>query len=221
MENKEKCKRVLDILKKCFPDARSSLEFSTPLELLIATILSAQATDKLVNTVIAGLFEKFPTAVDYATAPLEDIEGAINRINFYRNKAKSIKACCKRLVEAYGGRVPDTLPALTTLAGVGRKTANVVLGNAFGKDALAVDTHVKRVAQRLGMTASDDPDKIEEDLCSLIPKARWTQTSHLFILHGRKTCKAKTPQCGVCPVNRWCEYYKTTFGNKEKHGRMG
>lgn len=211
MDNREKAKKVLDILEKQFPGAKSALSFSNPLELLIATILSAQATDKLVNKVTEGLFKKYRTANDYASADLKELEGDLSSINFYRNKAKNVKGCCKRIVEEFGGKVPDTLEDLVTLPGVGRKTANIVLGNAFGKNALAVDTHVKRVAGRLGLTKSDDPDEIEKDLCSVIPEKRWTQTTHLFILHGRTTCTAKNPKCDSCPISAYSEYFKNVY----------
>jgi endonuclease III len=211
MDNREKAKKVLDILEKEFPDAAIALRFSNPLELLIATILSAQATDKLVNKVTETLFKKYRTATDYSKAPIEALERDIGSVNFYRNKARSINACCAMLTEEFGGKVPDTLEGLVRLPGVGRKTANVVLGNAFGKNALAVDTHVKRVARRLALTRSDDPDEIEADLTGLIEKKRWTKTTHLFILHGRTTCKALGPKCDVCPVSAYCEYFKTVY----------
>lgn len=216
MDKKVKAKKVLDILEKEFPGARSALIFSTPLDLLIATILSAQATDKLVNKVTVSLFKKYKTAEDYDRASLEEIEKNISSVNFYRNKARNIKGCCKKLVEEFGGKVPQTLDELTMLPGVGRKTANIVLGNAFGKNALAVDTHVKRVAKRLGLTDSENPDEVEEDLCEIIPEKRWTKTTHLFILHGRKTCKAKNPLCEVCPVRDYCDYYKTVYLKEKK-----
>lgn len=211
MDKREKARRVLDILEKQFPDARSALEFASPLELLIATILSAQATDKLVNKVTPALFKKYPSARDYSEADLNDLEKDIGSINFYRNKAKNLKACCGMIVSRFEGKVPETLAELTQLPGVGRKTANIVLGNAFGKDALAVDTHVKRVAQRLGLTSSDDPDRVEEDLSSVIPGSRWTETTHLFILHGRNTCKALKPRCSECALQGFCVYYKTNM----------
>ncbi len=211
MDKKEKARKVLDILEKEFPGAGTALIFSTPLELLIATILSAQTTDKLVNKVTEGLFRKYRTAADYDRATPGEIEKSISSVNFFRNKARSIKGCCKKLVEEFGGDVPETLDELTALPGVGRKTANIVLGNAFGKNALAVDTHVKRVAGRLGLAGSEDPDEIESDLCKIIPENRWTKTTHVFILHGRKTCKAKNPSCEVCPVSAYCVYYKTVY----------
>lgn len=202
-------KKILDTLRQDFPDAAIALAFTTPLELLIATILSAQAADKLVNAVTPELFKRYKTAQAYAGAPIEDIESFISRINFFHNKAKSIKSCCADIVERFDNSVPQTLDELVTLPGVGRKTANVVLGNAFGKDALAVDTHVKRVAVRLDLSSSNNPDKIEEDLCAIIEKKDWTETTRLFILHGRTTCKAKTPLCETCRIKGLCKYYKT------------
>ncbi|HLC18300.1 MAG TPA: endonuclease III [Thermodesulfobacteriota bacterium] len=207
----EKARKILDILEKEFPDAGTALEFSNPLELLIATILSAQATDKLVNKVTQKLFKKYKSARDYAETGLEELQKEISSVNFYRNKSRSIKNCCKKIVEDFNGRVPDTVEDLVSLPGVGRKTANIVLGNAFKKQALAVDTHVKRVSKRLGLTDSDDPDEIEQDLCRIIPERRWTMTTHLFILHGRKTCKARNPGCETCPVSDYSDYYKTVY----------
>lgn len=211
MDNREKAKKVLDILEKEFPSASTALNFSNPLELLVATILSAQATDKLVNKVTGTLFKKYRTARSYAAAPQEELEKEIGSVNFYRNKAKSLRGCCKKIAEEFGGSVPDTLEELVTLPGVGRKTANIVLGNAFDKPALAVDTHVKRVSQRLGLTASDDPDEIESDLTAVIPSRRWTATTHLFIMHGRATCIARKPRCPECKVTAYCEYFRTVF----------
>jgi len=190
---REKASRIISILSGEFPGARSALEFSSPLELLIATILSAQATDKLVNTVTADLFKKYRTAADYAGAPLEELEADMRRVNFFRNKARNIKKCCARLVEEFGGEVPKNLDDLVSLPGVGRKTANIVLGNAFGIPALAVDTHVKRVSTRLGLSTSEKPDDIERDLTAIIERKHWTEATHLLILHGRKTCKARRP----------------------------
>ncbi len=216
----KKAKKILDILEQEFPGVRPALVFSTPLELLIATMLSAQTTDRHVNTVTEKLFKKYKTADDYDRASLAEIEKSINSVNFYRNKARSIKGCCKKLVEEFGGEVPQTIDELTLLPGVGRKTANIVLGNAFGKNALAVDTHVKRVAKRLGLTESEDPDEVEKDLCKIIPEDRWTKTTHLFIVHGRKTCKAKNPLCEVCPVNDYCDYFKTVYLKKKDNSRL-
>ncbi len=204
---REKAGKVIVILSREFPDARSALVFSNPLELLIATILSAQATDRLVNTVTEDLFKKYRSATDYARASLEELENDIRRVNFFRNKARNIKKCCARLVDDFGGEVPGNLPDLVSLPGVGRKTANIVLGNAFGIPALAVDTHVKRVATRLGLSASEKPDDIEADLTAIIEKSSWTEATHLLILHGRKTCKARRPLCEECPISDLCDYY--------------
>ncbi len=211
MDKPEKAQKVISILDKVFPQAKTALNFSTPLQLLIATILSAQTTDKLVNKVTETLFKKYKGAEDFASAGLDALQKDISSVNFFRNKAKSIKECCRRIQEEFDGRVPDTVEALTTLAGVGRKTANVVLGNGFGKNALAVDTHVKRVSLRLGLTKNEDPDEIEKDLASIIPEMLWTKTSLLFILHGRNTCKAKNPGCVSCPVMDYCDFYKASL----------
>ncbi len=207
-KRRERARRVLDILRVEFPHARSALNYRDPLELLISTILSAQATDKLVNKVTEGLFQKYGSARDYAAAEIGELEQDISSVNFFRNKAKNIKKCCAKLIEEFGGKVPATLEELVTLPGVGRKTANIVLGNAFDVPALAVDTHVKRVSLRLGLTESVKPDDIEQDLTAIIDKGSWTLGTHLLILHGRKTCKARKPLCGQCPVKELCDYYK-------------
>ncbi|TAN59626.1 endonuclease III [bacterium] len=204
-----KAKKCLDALEKEFPSARPALDFTTPLELLMATMLSAQATDKSVNKVTPRLFTRFKSVKDFAKAELKDIESVVSSINFYRNKAKNIKACSEKIIAEFGGKVPATLEGLVSLPGVGRKTANIVLGNAFSKDAFAVDTHVKRVSQRLGLSTHDDPDKVEADLCSVIPKKRWTKATQLFMLHGRQTCAAKKPHCALCRISRYCGYFKT------------
>ncbi|MBI5598549.1 MAG: endonuclease III [Deltaproteobacteria bacterium] len=215
-DGKERAKKILDILKREFPGARTALGFSTPLQLLIATMLSAQCTDERVNMTTPALFKKYRDARDYAGAPLYELEGYVRSINFFRNKAKSIKACCRKIVEEFKGRLPKTVEELTTLPGVGRKTANVVLASAFSVPALAVDTHVKRVAGRLGLTVSDDPDDIEKDLCAIIPEKRWAETTSLLILHGRRTCRAKTPLCEACPVRAHCDYYGTIKGKTNR-----
>ncbi len=211
-EKKERAARVLHILSGEFPGVKSALVFSNPLELLISTILSAQATDKLVNKVTEGLFKKYRKAEAYAGAAIEELERDIHSVNFFRNKAKNIKKCCARLVDEFGALVPATLDELVTLPGVGRKTANIVLGNAFGIPALAVDTHVKRVAGRLGLSDSVKPDDIEGELRAIIDEKNWTLTTHLLIHHGRKTCKARRPLCEECPVKRLCDYYKGLSG---------
>ena len=205
----EKAKKVLDILEKEYPDAKVALNFETPLELLIATILSAQCTDERVNKTTPAIFKRFKKAKDYSEVDIQELEGYISSINFFRNKAKNIQACCKKIVDEFRGEIPDTLEELITLPGVGRKTANIVLGSAFGKDAIAVDTHVKRVSNRIGLSFSQDPDKIEEELCKTIPQKRWTKATNLLILHGRRICTAKNPQHDVCKVRDYCNYYAT------------
>jgi endonuclease-3 len=196
--------KVLDILQKEFPDARVTLDFKDPLQLLIATILAAQCTDERVNQVTKDLFKKYREASDYGRADLKALEGEIRSTGFFRNKAKSIIGCGQGLVEKFNGKVPRTLEELTSLPGVGRKTANIILGNAFGQQAIAVDTHVKRVTHRLGWAKSDDPDKIEFELMEVIPQNRWTLGCHQIVFHGRRVCMAKNPQCPACPVAKLC-----------------
>ena len=174
--------------------------------MLIATILSAQCTDVRVNEVTKTVFKKLRTAKDYADIPLAELEEMIRPTGFFRNKAKSIKACCQRLVEKHGGKVPDNMEALTQLPGIGRKTANVVLGSAFGIPGIVVDTHVKRVSQRIGLTKEKDPVKIEFELMELIPKKDWIDFSHELIWHGRQVCPARKPKCPQCPLREWCDY---------------
>lgn len=210
----EKAKKVLDILEKEYPNAKIALNFKTPLELLIATILSAQCTDERVNKTTPMLFKRYATVKDYADADLKELEEYISSINFFRNKAKNIQACCKNIVGKFGGRIPAVLEELVSLPGVGRKTANIILGGAFGKDAIAVDTHVKRISNRIGLAASDNPDKIEQELCRIIPQKRWAKTTTLLILHGRNTCIAKTPKCEICPVKRYCAYFRNVVNIK-------
>lgn len=192
-------------LKGVHPDARCSLNFSNPLELLVATVLSAQCTDARVNLVTMQLFKKYHIAGDYAAASAEQLEEDIKSTGFYRNKAKALRACCTELVEQYAGEVPAEMAALVRLPGVGRKTANVILGNAYDlAQGIAVDTHVRRLAGRLGLTQQRDPDKIEQDLLQVVPRQDWVIFSHLLILHGRRVCSARAPHCPICPVNDLC-----------------
>lgn len=206
--NEARTARVLKIiagLKKAHPDAHCELNYSNPLELLIATILSAQCTDKRVNIVTGELFKKCRTAADYARLPPSELEQAIKTTGFFRNKARSIQACCKALVERHGGEVPRTMDGLTALDGVGRKTANVVLGNAFGlNEGVVVDTHVQRLCQRLGLTAQKTPEKIEQELMKLVPRKDWTMFSHWLIWHGRRRCFARKPDCPHCEIAPLC-----------------
>jgi len=195
---------VLSLLEKTHADAKIALNYRTPLELLVATILSAQCTDVRVNQVTAELFRKHPDARAYARAELEELEEDIRSTGFFRNKAKSLIGCGSVIVEEYGGEVPRTMAELTRLPGVGRKTANVILGNAFDVPGVVVDTHVKRVSTRLGWTRERDPEKIERDLMELWPREKWTRASHVLIFHGRRLCKAPVPLCSSCPVLAYC-----------------
>lgn len=192
-------------LRVAYPDAHCELNHTNPLELLVATILSAQCTDKQVNIVTADLFAKYRTAEDYAGAALPRLEQDIRRIGLYRNKAKNIQSACRTLVEKHSGQVPDTMEALVALAGVGRKTANVVLGNAFGRnEGVVVDTHVARLCERLRLSSGNTPEKIEQDLMKLVPRESWTLVSHWLIWHGRRRCGARSPDCGPCEIRAWC-----------------
>jgi len=203
-------KKILARLEKVHPDARLALDFTSPLELLIALILAAQARDDLVNKITVDLFQTYRNAADYANAPPVLLIKQIGKINFYRNKAKSIHNCCKELVERFGGQVPDNLNDLVSLPGVGRKTANIVLGNAFGQQAIGVDTHVMRLSQRLGFTKKTDPDKIEADLTEIVPEKRRVRFCHLMQYHGRRVCVAKKPKCPQCTINGLCPFPEKT-----------
>jgi len=202
---RERLDLLLQALKRAYPDAHCELNFSNPLELLVATILSAQCTDKLVNRVTPSLFRQYPSAADYAAAPVAELEHAIRQLGFFRNKARNIQGCCRALVERHQGQVPNTMDALVQLDGVGRKTANVVLGNAFNlSEGIVVDTHVTRLSNRLGLTRHTDAVKIEQDLLTLVPKADWTLFSHLLIWHGRRRCAARSPDCLNCELRQFC-----------------
>ena len=198
-------KRIISSLQKTYPDAHCELNHSNPLELLVATILSAQCTDKRVNVVTAGLFKKYRTAADYAKADPTELEQDIRATGFFRNKAKNTQACCRKLVERHGGQVPQSMEELTQLDGVGRKTANVVLGNAFGTQAgIVVDTHVARLSQRLGLSRQKEPEKIERELTKFVPQTLWTLFSHWLIWHGRRRCYARSPDCPNCEIKNLC-----------------
>ena len=204
-DKQARTKKIIAGLRKAYPNAHCELNYSTPLELLVATILSAQCTDKRVNLVTAGLFKRYRTARDYAEAPLSDLEQAIRTAGFFRNKAKNIQACCRKLVEQHGGEVPRTMDELTHLNGVGRKTANVVLGNAFDINAgVVVDTHVGRLSERLGLSREKNPEKVEQDLMKLVPRDQWTLFSHWLIWHGRRRCNARKPDCAACEIRALC-----------------
>jgi endonuclease-3 len=198
-------KKIVAALKKTYPDAHCELNFSNPLELLIATILSAQCTDKRVNIVTAELFKKYRSARDFADAEIVELEAAIRSTGFYKNKARNIKAACRDIVEKHGGKVPQAMEELIELGGVGRKTANVVLGNAFDINVgVVVDTHVARLSARLGLTREKRPEKIELALMKLVPQADWTLFSHLLIWHGRRRCFARSPDCPQCEIKSLC-----------------
>jgi endonuclease-3 len=205
-------RKIARLLLKHYPEPKVALEFGNALELLIATILSAQCTDARVNEVTRSLFKKYRRAEDYVQAHPATLEKEIRSTGFYRSKAKKVRECCRKLVEAFGGKVPKDVDALTTLPGVGRKTANIVLGNAFAQQAIAVDTHVLRVSSRLGLASSKNADKVEQALMEQIPEDKWTAFTNALILHGRETCTARNPQCGRCVLYPECEW-------PEKRGR--
>jgi endonuclease III len=207
---KARLKKIIGRLEKVHPDAKLELDFTSPLELLIALILAAQARDDLVNKITPELFKMHRTAADYADTPLPKLQRQIGKINFYRNKTRSIHNCCKELVERFGGKVPDKLEDLVSLHGVGRKTANIVLGNAFGKQTIGVDTHVMRLSQRLGFTPKTDPDKIEADLMKIVPEKQRVRFCHLMQYHGRRVCVATKPRCPECTIEDLCPYPQKT-----------
>jgi endonuclease-3 len=203
-EASERVKKILPALEKLYPGAKTALNFKNPLELLIATVLSAQCTDVRVNMVTKEVFKKYKLAADWAKADIKEIESDIKSTGFYHNKAVSVKGTCKEIVERFNGKVPDTMEQLITLPGVGRKTANVVLGNAFGVPAIACDTHVIRLCRRLEFSENSDPVKLEFDLAEIVPKKSWTLFSHLLILHGRNVCSARKPDCENCQIAKFC-----------------
>ncbi|MGB9915178.1 MAG: endonuclease III [Candidatus Bathyarchaeales archaeon] len=205
LEPKERVLKIIELLEKEHADAKIALNYTNPLELLVATMLSAQCTDERVNMVTKALFKKYKRAEDYAQANLKELEQDIKSTGFYRNKAKNLKKCCQMLVEKYNSQVPKTMDELLELPGVARKTANIVLTNAFGiVEGIAVDTHVRRLAQRLGLSDTDDPDKIEKDLMRIVPRDKWARITDLLIFHGRRVCTAKKPNCAGCVLNNIC-----------------
>src|SRR5919197_50574 len=205
-DKRARARKIIRALKRAYPDAKIALDFSNPLELLVATILAAQCTDERVNMVTPVLFAKYKTAADWAQTDLATLEREIHSTGFYRAKARAIVGMARALVERHGGAVPRTRDALTALPGVGLKTANVVLGNAFDQPAIAVDTHVFRVSQRLGLARSEDADLIHDQLVDVLPRREWTLTTHLLTTHGRRTCSARKPACPVCPVRTLCPW---------------
>lgn len=203
-EATERVRKIFPILRKTYPEAKIALKFADPLELLIATILSAQCTDVRVNMVTRDLFKKYTSAKDWAKADLKQIESDIKSTGFFHNKAISIKGACTKIAEQFDGKIPGTMQELLTLPGVGRKTANVVLGNAFGIPGIVCDTHVIRLSRRLGLSENKDAVKLEFDLAEIVPKKNWTLFSDLLIFHGRNLCKARKPDCGNCPIAKYC-----------------
>lgn len=210
MTHRADAKKITGLLLKKYPNPTIALNFSNPLELLVATILSAQCTDVRVNEVTKSLFKKYKLAKDFARAELKILEREIKPTGFYKNKAKMIIECCKKIAKDFKGQVPETLEELTTLPGVGRKTANVVLGSAFGKQTIAVDTHVLRVSNRLGIAHSNNPDKVEEELVKQLPQGRLTAFNLALILHGRETCTARKPKCPECVLYDECKWKEKT-----------
>jgi endonuclease-3 len=212
--NRERAQEIFSRLRKDYPDACCSLDFTNPLELLVATILAAQCTDERVNKVTKELFRKYQTAQDYVDAPQEELEEDVRTCGFYRNKTKSIKKACASIVEQFDGKVPGTMEELLQLEGVGRKTANVILGECFDTPGIVVDTHCSRVSRRLGFTRKDDPVKIEQDLIKIWPREKWTIYSHTMVFHGRQTCQARGPKCSQCSVRDLCPFPDTREGAK-------
>jgi endonuclease III len=205
---------IYERLHAQYPEAKVSLDYKTPLDLLVATIMAAQSTDARVNILTKKLFKKYRKPQDYLAVPIEELQDDIRQAGFFRQKAKSIVNACRRIIDVHRGKVPGTMEELVQLAGVGRKTANVVLGACFGKPGIIVDTHVGRLSGRLGFTTNTDPVKIEKDLMKILPEELWTQFSHTLVYHGRAICAARTPKCAICPVNDLCPYQKAHAGKK-------
>ena len=205
LEPKQRIAKVIELLEKEYPNAKTTLNYTNPLEILVATMLSAQTTDQRVNIVTASLFKKYHTPKDYANAEIKELEQDIHSTGFYHNKARNLQKCCQLLVEKFNSQVPKTMDELLELPGVARKTANIVLYNAFGTiDGIAVDTHVNRLSQRLGLTEHEESEKIEQDLMQITPKEKWMKLTDLLIFHGRQVCAAKKPKCEACVLNKYC-----------------
>ena len=205
LEPKQRATKIIELLEKQYPNAKTALNYSNPLDILVATMLSAQTTDERVNIVTQNLFKKYRTPEDYANADIKELEQDIHSTGFYHNKSRNLKKCCQLLIEKYNSQVPKTIEELVELAGVARKTANIVLYNAYGIiSGIAVDTHVRRVSQRLGLTEHNDPAKIEQDLMQITPKDKWMKLTDLLIFHGRQACIARKPICETCVLNKIC-----------------
>ena len=213
MEKRERACAVYEILDKTYPHACCSLNYGTVFELLVATILAAQCTDERVNIVTESLFERYKTLEDYALCPLEEMEEAVRPTGFFRNKAKNIILSAQKIISDFGGEVPKTMEELLTLPGVGRKTANLILGDVYGVPSVVVDTHVKRITGKIGLTENREPEKIEADLRDILPEKYYTHFNHLVVFHGREICKAKNPLCEACPISHLCDY----FAEKQKY----
>lgn len=209
MNKKEKVNEILKIFDQLYPQAECSLDYLSPLQLLISTQLAAQCTDARVNIVTKDLYKKYITAQDFANADFEELQQDIKSTGFFRNKAKNIIACCKILVEKYNGNIPDNLDEMLELPGVGRKTANLVLYEVYGIPGVVVDTHAKRLSNRIGLTKNEDPEKIEYDLQKVVPKESWADFCHKLVYHGREVCKARNPECENCRINQFCDYYRS------------
>lgn len=207
MNKKEKTEKIINIFDRLYSNAECSLDYYTPLQLLISTQLAAQCTDARVNIVAETLYKKYKTAKDFAEADVKELENDIRSTGFYRNKAKNIIGCCKLLVEKYNEEIPDNMEEMLKLPGVGRKTANLVLYEVFGIPGIVVDTHAKRLSNRIGLTKNEDPEKIEYDLQKIVPKDRWADFCHQLVFHGREVCKARKPECEVCAIREYCNYY--------------
>ena len=207
--NKENAKEIVRLLRKAYPDATCSLDFKTPFQLVVAVMLSAQCTDERVNKTTPKLFERCKTIEDFANIDIKELEELVHPCGFYRNKAQNIKLCSKQILENFNGEVPHTMEELTSLAGVGRKSANVILLEVFGiANGIAVDTHAKRISNLTGLSDKKGPAKIEQDLIKIFPKESLKDINHLFVWHGRNTCIARHPKCDICPINKFCKYYK-------------
>jgi len=207
MNKKEKTIQIINVFDKLYPDVHCSLEYNSPLQLLLSTQMSAQCTDARVNIVAKTLYAKYKTAQDFANADTKELEENIKSTGFYRNKTKNIIACCKILVEKYNEKIPDNMEELLELPGVGRKTANLVLYEVYGVQGVVVDTHAIRLSNRIGLTKNKDPEKIEYDLQKIIPRSRWADFCHMLVFHGRAVCKARKPECEMCEISQYCTYY--------------
>lgn len=212
MYKKENAKKIIEILKEFYPDAKCSLDFTTPFEIVVATILSAQCTDERVNKTTPTLFSKYSTPTDFANIDINELEDFIHPCGFYRNKAKNIKACAQKIIDDFNGEVPQNIEDLLSLPGVGKKTANVVMLEAFGiAQGIAIDTHAKRISNLIGLSNESDPLKIENDLLKIIPTKYIKDVNHLFMWHGRNICVARNPKCNICPINKYCNFYMNSI----------